>query len=104
VVGVWIGVLVLPGLFAIRPGTYRPFFTHGVSGFAAALPPLFFAYAGFESLAQTAGEVKDSTRRLPGIFVRGIAATTVVYLLMSVVAFGTLPGERLRGSAAPMAE
>jgi amino acid transporter len=68
------------------------------------LPPLFFAYAGFESLAQTAGEVKDSTRRLPGIFLRGIAATTIVYLLMSTVAFGTLPGEILGRSAAPMAE
>jgi basic amino acid/polyamine antiporter, APA family len=104
VLGVSIVVLVVPGLFAIRPENYRPFFTHGVSGFAAALPPLFFAYAGFESLAQTAGEVKDSTRRLPGIFLRGIVATTVIYLLMSVVAFGTLPGERLGRSAAPMAE
>jgi amino acid transporter len=104
VLGVSIVVLVVPGLFAIRPENYRPFFTHGASGFAAALPPLFFAYAGFESLAQTAGEVKDSTRRLPGIFLRGIVATTVIYLLMSVVAFGTLPGERLGRSAAPMAE
>ncbi|PYQ14917.1 MAG: amino acid permease [Acidobacteria bacterium] len=104
VLGVSILVLVIPGLFALQPANYRPFFTHGWSGFAAALPPLFFAYAGFESLAQTAGEVRDSTRRLPGIFLRGIAATTVVYLFMSVVAFGTLPGERLGRSAAPMAE
>jgi amino acid transporter len=104
VLGVSIVVLVVPGLFAIRAENYRPFFTHGMSGFAAALPPLFFAYAGFESLAQTAGEVKDSTRRLPGIFLRGIAATTIVYLLMSTVAFGTLPGEILGRSAAPMAE
>ena len=104
VLGLSIVVLVVPGLFAIRTENYRPFFTHGFSGFAAALPPLFFAYAGFESLAQAAGEVKDSTRRLPGIFLRGIAATTVVYLLMSAVAFGTLPGERLGRSAAPMAE
>jgi APA family basic amino acid/polyamine antiporter len=104
VLGLSLVVLVVPGLFAIRPANYRPFFTHGVSGFVAALPPLFFAYAGFESLAQAAGEVKDSTRRLPGIFLRGIAATTVVYLLMSVVAFGTLPGERLGRSPAPMAE
>jgi APA family basic amino acid/polyamine antiporter len=104
VLGLSILVLVVTGLFAIRPANYRPFFTHGLSGFAAALPPLFFAYAGFESLAQAAGEVRDSTRRLPGIFLRGIAVTTVVYLLMSLVAFGTLPGERLGRSPAPMAE
>jgi amino acid transporter len=102
--GLSIVVLVVPGLFAIRPANYRPFFTHGLRGFAAALPPLFFAYAGFESLAQAAGEVRDSTRRLPGIFVKGIAVTTAIYLLMSAVAFGVLPGERLAASPAPMAE
>jgi amino acid transporter len=102
--GLSIVVLVVPGLFAIRPSHYRPFFTHGLAGFAACLPPMFFAYAGFESLAQTAGEVRDSTRRLPGIFARGILATTVIYLLMSAVAFGVLPGERLRASDTPLAD
>jgi basic amino acid/polyamine antiporter, APA family len=97
-------VLVVPGLFAIRTENYRPFFTHGFSGFAASLGPLFFAYAGFESLAQAAGEVKDSTRRLPRIFVIGISATTFIYLLMTAVALGVLPASRLRVSNAPMAE
>ncbi|HET6374218.1 MAG TPA: APC family permease [Candidatus Polarisedimenticolia bacterium] len=97
-------VLILPGLFAIRLANYRPFFTGGVSGFASSLPPLFFAYAGFESLAQAAGEVKDSTKRLPVVFLKGLAATTVIFLLMSIVAFGVLPGDRLAVSHAPMAE
>ena len=100
--GVSLIVLIVPGLFAIRVEHYRPFVTHGLGGFLESLPPLFFAYAGFEALAQTAGEVRDSTRRLPRVFLRGIAATTVIYILMSVVAFGVLPGEQLRASAAPM--
>ena len=102
ILGVSLLVLIVPGLFAIHPANYRPFITHGLSGFAASLPPLFFAYAGFESLAQTAGEVRDSTRRLPRVFLLGIAATTVIYLLMSVVAFGVLPGQLLAASPAPM--
>ena len=102
--GVSILVLVVPGLFAIRAENYRPFFTHGASGFVAALAPLFFAYAGFESLAQTAGEVRDSTSRLPRIFIRGITATMVIYFLMSVVALGVLSPEQLRVSAAPMTD
>src|SRR6185436_1173622 len=104
VLGVSIVVLVVPGFFAIRMSNYRPFFTGGIGGFAAALPPLFFAYAGFESLAQTAGEVRDSTSRLPRIFIRGIAATMVLYFLMSVVALGVLPPAQLRVSSAPMAD
>ena len=103
ILGLSLVVLIFPGLFAIRFENYRPFITHGLEGFAMSLPPLFFAYAGFESLAQTAGEVRDSTQRLPRIFLRGILGTTVVYVLMSVVAFGVLPGEQLKASAAPMA-
>jgi len=102
--GISLVVLIVPGLFAIDRSYYTPFFTHGVGGFVASLPPLFFAYAGFESLAQTAGEVSDSTRRLPRIFVRGISATLLIYFLMSVVGLGTLSPERLRVSTAPMAE
>src|SRR5262249_18209144 len=54
--------------------------------------------------AQAAGEVRDSTRRLPGVFLKGIAGTTVIYALMSVVAFGVLPGAQLAASEAPMTE
>jgi amino acid transporter len=97
-------VLVIPGLLAIRLENYRPFFTHGFGGFAASLPPLFFAYAGFESLSQAAGEVKDSTRQLPGIFLRGISATALIYFGMSMVAFGVLRGSQLWLSSAPMVE
>jgi APA family basic amino acid/polyamine antiporter len=104
ILGVSLLVLIVPGLFAIRTENYRPFFTHGSSGFLASLAPLFFAYAGFESLAQAAGEVRDSTTRLPRIFIRGITATMVIYFLMSVVALGVLSAAQLRVSSAPMAD
>lgn len=97
-------VLIVPGLFVLDFGNYTPFFTHGWGGFGASLLPLFFAYAGFESIAQTAGEVKDSTRRLPKILLKGITVTAVIYVLTSIVSFGVLPGGRLQASSAPMAE
>ncbi len=102
--GLSICVLVIPGLFAIHPANYSPFITHGASGFALSLAPIFFSYAGFESLAQTAGETKDSTRRLPMVFLKGISATALIFILMSAVAFGVLPGARLGASSAPMTE
>jgi amino acid transporter len=97
-------VLIVPGLFVLRSENYTPFFTHGASGFGASLLPLFFAYAGFESIAQTAGEVKDSTRRLPRILLKGITFTALIYVFTSIVSFGVLPGGRLQASNAPMAE
>src|SRR6185503_450450 len=97
-------VLIVPGLFMLKSSNYVPFFSHGASGFGASLLPLFFAYAGFESIAQTAGEVKDSTRRLPRILLKGITITALFYVFTSIVSFGVLPGGRLEASSAPMAE
>jgi len=97
-------VLILPGLFVLKSENYTPFVTHGWTGFGQSLLPLFFAYAGFESLAQTAGEVKDSTKRLPRILLIAITGTAFIYVLTSVVSFGVLPGARLQSSGAPMAE
>ncbi len=97
-------VLIVPGLFVLDSSNYTPFFTQGVSGFGASLLPLFFAYAGFESIAQTAGEVKDSTRLLPRILLKGITITALFYVFTSIVSFGVLPGGRLQASSAPMAE
>ena len=97
-------VLILPGLTAVHTRNLQPFFTHGAAGFFASLPVLFFSYAGFESLAQAAGEVKDSTRRLPGIFLKGILGTGLIFMLISIVAFGVLPLDQLHDSDAPMVE
>src|SRR5215470_8098245 len=102
--GVSLLVLIGPGLFAIHAENYRPFITHGAGGFLASLAPLFFSYAGFESLAQTAGEVKDSTRRLPVVFLKGISGAALIFVLMSIVAFGVLPSAQIQDSRAPMAE
>src|SRR3954469_8255531 len=102
--GLAIVVLVLPGLLAIHGNNYSPFFTHGWSGLALSFIPLFFSYAGFESLAQTAGETKDSTRRLPLVFLRGIILTALIFVLMSIVAFGVLPLSQLQTSATPMTQ
>jgi APA family basic amino acid/polyamine antiporter len=97
-----LAILIVPGLFAIQASNYRPFFTHGAAGFGAALPPLFFAYAGFESLAQAAGEVRDSRSRLPRVFVFGILGTSAIFLAMTLVAFGVLPASELGATGVPM--
>ena len=97
-------ILVIPGLFAIHTANYSPFFTQGAKGFALSLIPLFLSYAGFESLAQTAGETKDSTRRLPLVFLRGISGTSLIFVLMSIVAFGVLPLSQLQAGPTPMTE
>jgi amino acid transporter len=106
-------VLVVPGLFAIDWKNFSPLFPYGFSahttpegerGFMALLAPLFFAYAGFESLAQTAGETKDSRKSLPMIFINGILISMVMFFLMSLVAFGVMPYQELARSSFAMSD
>jgi len=97
-------LLVVPGLAAVDLSYYDPILPKGWSGLLSAMPMLFFSYAGFETLAQTAGETKDATRTLPVIFVRGVLASVVIFFLMSFVAFGVLPAEVLAQSKSAMAD
>jgi basic amino acid/polyamine antiporter, APA family len=106
-------VLVVPGLFAIDWKNFSPMFPYGFwatvtpegdRGFLAALPALFFSYAGFESLAQTAGETKESRKSLPMIFINGVLISMVMFFLMSLVAFGVVPHEELARSSFAMSD
>ena len=97
-------VLIVPGLFLLNTANYTPFFTGGSSGFGSSLLPLFFAFAGFESIAQAAGEVKDSTRRLPNILPKGLTITALIYVFAAIVSFGVLSGEQLQGTDVTLAE
>ncbi|GEM_PF-112704 len=106
-------ILVVPGLFAIEWKNFSPLFPHGFwatttesgdRGFLAILPSLFFAYAGFESLAQTAGETKDARRSLPKIFIHGVLISMLIFFSMSLVAFGTVPYDELARSSHAMSD
>ncbi len=97
-------VLVVPGLFAIKGSNLSPVLPFGWSGIVAVVAPLFFAYAGFESLAQTAGETHNARRTLPRVFALGVGASVLIYVLMSLVAFGTVPYQELAQSERAMAD
>ena len=96
--------MVIPGLFAIDLSYYNPLLPKGIKGLLSAMPMLFFSYAGFESLAQVAGETKNPTKTLPEIFVKGVLVSVLIFFMMSFVAFGVLPAETLAISKSAMAD
>jgi len=63
---------------------------------------LLFAYAGFENTPAAAGEYKNPQRDVPFALLTMIAVVTLTYVVIQVVALGTLPG--IAQSKSPLAE
>ncbi len=70
--------------------------------FAGALLA-FYAFIGFEDMVDVAEEVKDVKRNLPLAILLTLAITTLIYMLIMVIAILSLPPEKLAESEAPLA-
>lgn len=64
---------------------------------------IFFAYFGFENLANIAEETKNARRTIPVALVISIAVTTIIYILVAVSAVALVGWEALSQSGAPLA-
>jgi amino acid transporter len=61
-----------------------------------------FAYIGFEDAATIAEEVRDPRRAVPRAMLTAISVTTVVYVVVAIVALLVVPVSELAGSEAPL--
>ena len=75
-----------------------------VPGIFAAAFLAFFAFIGFEDMVSIAEEVKQPERNIPRGIVLAFAISTVLYLLVTLVAIATLPVAELAASEAPLAD
>lgn len=99
-----LSLFIVAGLPAADSGSYRllalPSATELDSLRQASLL-LVFAFGGFENASVPTEEVKDPTKNLPIALLSSIAITTVLYILIQIVALGTLPS--LASSSTPLA-
>jgi APA family basic amino acid/polyamine antiporter len=65
---------------------------------------IFFAYTGFGRAAVVAEEVKDAKRNVPRALLLSLAVSTVIYVLVGIVAVGLVGASGLAGSNSPLAE
>jgi basic amino acid/polyamine antiporter, APA family len=72
------------------------------SGIAFASLLAFFAFIGFEDLANVAEEAKTPHRDLPRAMALTLVISTVLYLAVATVAVNAVPVERLASSPAPL--
>ena len=75
----------------------------GFSGIAIAFVLIFFAFIGFEDMANVAEEVKKPKKTLPRAIIISVVIAGILYVLVSLAVVRVVPWEELASSAAPMA-
>ncbi len=73
-----------------------------LSGLVAATFLAFYAFIGFEDMVNMAEEVEDVSNNLPKAIIAAIIISTLIYLLVSMVAVVSLPISHIANSKAPL--
>jgi APA family basic amino acid/polyamine antiporter len=94
---------VLFGSLYFNSANFAPFAPFEAGVFYGAYY-IFFAYGGFARASVIAEEVKDARRNVPRAILLSLLISTVVYLLIGVVAVGLIGAPKLSGSNSPLAE
>lgn len=77
---------------------------YGFFGVFAAAALIFFAYLGFEDIANIAEETRNPRRNIPKALIYSIIITTVLYVLVAISAVSVLDHADLAESDAPLAD
>ena len=101
-------VLILLFFIAFGLGFFNgshvtPFAPAGISGISAVAALIFFAYTGFARVTIMAEEVKDPEKTIPRSIFLALAISTILYILVSVIAVGLIGASGLSQSGSPLA-
>lgn len=92
------------GMGFLRPGTFTPFAPEGSMEILSGAALIFFAYTGFARVTIMAEEVKDPEKTIPRSIYIALGISTVIYLLVSIVAVGLAGAPALAHSGSPLAD
>ena len=85
-----LGILAFAGLQSIEVEKMQPVLDHGVLSVFMAASLIFVAYEGFQLITNGVCETKDPQKNIPRGIYGSIAIVTLIYVLLSIVAVGSL--------------
>lgn len=74
----------------------------GLAGIMGAVTLIFFAFIGFEGVANISEETRDAARNIPKALLIALGVSTLMYILVSLSAVSVLGWEGLSASGAPL--
>ncbi|MBV8844394.1 MAG: amino acid permease [Bryobacterales bacterium] len=90
-----IAVVILAGIFYVRPANWSPFAPFGWSGVMKGAAVIFFAYIGFDAVSTAAEEVIEPSRDLPIGILASLFVCTVLYIVVAGVLTGMVPAHTI---------
>ncbi len=81
-------LVVVGGIFYIKPDNWTPFAPNGLRGVMGSVAAVFFAFIGFDSISTTAEECKNPQRDLPRAMIICLIICTVMYVAITLVLTG----------------
>ncbi len=95
---------IVVGVSSINGDNFSPWAPNGFSGTADAAALIFFAYIGFDAVSTSGEEAENPQRDLPIAIIGSLLIATLLYILVSIVAVGLVPADKLAGSDAPLSD
>jgi APA family basic amino acid/polyamine antiporter len=92
------------GIFFIHPANFSWTIWPGSRALGDSVVLLMFAFVGIEVALIPSGEVKNPSRTVPRSAYLALVVTTIIYLLIQLVAQGTLGADLANYPKAPLAE
>jgi basic amino acid/polyamine antiporter, APA family len=90
------------GLGFFNVSNMTPFAPAGISGILSGAALIFFAYTGFARVTIMAEEVKDPEKNIPRSIYLALTISTVLYVLVSMIAVGLIGTPSLSQSGSPL--
>ena len=83
IVAIKVSILILfslVGFLYLQVSVFDPFLPHGMPSVFQGVTMVFFAYMGFQVITMMAGEVKESSRKVPIAMLASIVIVALVYV------------------------
>lgn len=100
-------IIVAAGMIWGSSGNFAPLLPSSgnvATGFGAAILGTLWAYDGWISVGNVAGEIKDPARNLPKSIISGIALVVLVYVLINIAMLNVMPMNMLTASEKPASD
>ncbi|KAL0397699.1 UNVERIFIED_CONTAM: Cationic amino acid transporter 9, chloroplastic [Sesamum calycinum] len=95
--------VIIVGAFKVNVSNWTPFAPNGFKSILTGATVVFFAYVGFDAVANSAEESKRPQRDLPLGIIGSLMVCVALYIGVSLVITGMVPYQHL-GEEAPLSE